>query len=337
MELIIFFFSKSQWLKILLGFFLSGLCLFYISIKIDYNIILKLVKFNSYSFIFIASLSLILGYSFRVYRWYFILNEFDQPNKPSLLIPTYFVSIALNNILPLRLGDIIRVLFFSNFIGIRRISNASSLFVEKIYDIIWIILIFFLSIFILNFENLIKPDTFFIFVIPIIIFVLLFIMRTDFKFLKKKFSNIRITKQIIMFLNQTKLLFDFKNFLIISLITLAIWFFEAGLYWYMFLFLDIKSNFMLALLIMSTATLSTMFPSTPGYFGTFHLAIISVLSLSNNDIETITMYAIITHLNLWLTTTLIGTFLILLNLDLFKSIKMRNFHQYVTKFKNGKL
>ena len=336
MELIIFF-SKSQWLKILIGFFLSGICLFYITTKIDFNIILKLSEFNGYNFIFIASLSLILGYTFRVCRWYYILNKIDQPNNSSLLIPTYFASIALNNILPLRLGDIIRVIFFSNFIGIRKISNASSLFIEKIYDIIWIILILFLTIFILNFEDVIKQNAFLFFTIPIIIFFLFLLVRTDFKVFLRTLNYTRITKQIIKFLNQTKLLFELKNFLIISLITIAVWFFEAGLYWYMFLSLDIKSNFVLALLIMSTATLSTMFPSTPGYFGTFHLAIISVLSLSIDNNEIITMYAILTHLNLWLTTTLIGIFLILLNLDLFKSIKMRNFHQYVTKFKNGRL
>ena len=152
-----------------------------------------------------------------------------------------------------------------------------------------------------------------------------------------KFLNKRITDQIIKFFNNTKLLFNLKKILIISLLTLAIWLFEAGLFWYMFLSLDIKTNFILALLIMSTATLSTMLPSTPGYFGTFHLAIISVLSFSVDNNETIAIYAILTHLNLWLTTTLIGIFLILLNLDLFKRIKMMDFHQYITKFKNEKL
>ena len=67
------------------------------------------------------------------------------------------------------------------------------------------------------------------------------------------------------------------------------------------------------LILMSVVTLSTSIPSTPGYFGTFHLVFIETLQVIEPTLEVSFLAAIAIHMVLWLTSNLIGVLFIVID------------------------
>jgi uncharacterized membrane protein YbhN (UPF0104 family) len=73
----------------------------------------------------------------------------------------------------------------------------------------------------------------------------------------------------------------------------------------------------------STTTLSTLVPSTPGYIGPFHLAAFAAITMLGSDAAHAGAFAVLAHFTLWATTTLVGAVAILLRRDLFAGVRAR--------------
>lgn len=80
-------------------------------------------------------ISLALGYMLRILRWSMMLRSTGARATFSDCCAPFLGSIALNNILPFRLGDVVRALVFPRSMGITRIIATSSLFVERLVDL----------------------------------------------------------------------------------------------------------------------------------------------------------------------------------------------------------
>jgi uncharacterized membrane protein YbhN (UPF0104 family) len=105
----------------------------------------------------------------------------------------------------------------------------------------------------------------------------------------------------------------------VVLLSAIVWAGEAGLFWAMFQGLDLHASYASALMVMAIATLSTLVPSSPGYVGPFHLAAFAaVRALGGSDAQAAS-FAVLSHLSLWLPTTVAGGIAILLNPKLFAS------------------
>jgi hypothetical protein len=64
------------------------------------------------------------------------------------------------------------------------------------------------------------------------------------------------------------------------------------------------------MLVMGIANLTTVLPSTPGYVGTFHGAVVLTLVAFDVPREVAGPYAIVMHMVLWLPITLTGGLLL---------------------------
>ena len=76
-----------------------------------------------------------------------------------------------------------------------------------------------------------------------------------------------------------------------------------------------------ALFIMSFATLSTLLPSSPGYVGTFHLAVLTSVDLAVGVTDQIGVYAIVVHLALWVPTTIAGVIALFFNPPILNALR----------------
>ena len=104
-------------------------------------------------------------------------------------------------------------------------------------------------------------------------------------------------------------------------ISAVVWVGETGLFYFILRGTGIDGSPIQALLVMSLATLSTLLPSSPGYVGTFHIAVLTTVSLVGGTVIQAGSYAIIVHLALWLPTTIAGALSIWIYPELFKSAK----------------
>ena len=113
-----------------------------------------------------------------------------------------------------------------------------------------------------------------------------------------------------------------KTLLSMLLVSGVIWIGECGLFYCISIGANIKVSPIQALFVMSVATLSTLLPSSPGYVGTFHMAVFTAISLIGSSEIQAGSYAIIVHLALWLPTTLAGALAIWTYPNLFKMKKL---------------
>ncbi|MFC6647423.1 lysylphosphatidylglycerol synthase transmembrane domain-containing protein [Granulicella cerasi] len=75
----------------------------------------------------------ILGYGTRCFRWWMMLRPMGS--KFSTCSRVLMTSLAANNILPLRIGDIMRVFTYAPDLGVSPTSVLSTVIIEKLLDV----------------------------------------------------------------------------------------------------------------------------------------------------------------------------------------------------------
>ena len=92
-----------------------------------------------------AIASLGAGYALRVYRWAIMLRAYKPEVAFRSCAAPYLGSIALNNLLPFRAGDVVRALVFPNSLGVSKTDSTISLVIERIIDVLVLIVFFIIS------------------------------------------------------------------------------------------------------------------------------------------------------------------------------------------------
>ena len=85
-------------------------------------------------------LAYFLGVGFRTLRWQVLLSGIDKI-KIQTLFPIVVIGYMANNILPFRLGELIRGYYLKNKTGVPTATALSTIFVERIMDGLALILI----------------------------------------------------------------------------------------------------------------------------------------------------------------------------------------------------
>ena len=104
--------KNRRWGQSLLGVFISVICLSLIVRKVDlHSLALALSQFQ-WPYLINGLILLSLGYCFRIIRWTLMLQAAGSKVKIRTCAAPFLGSIALNNILPLRIGDLVRAFIF---------------------------------------------------------------------------------------------------------------------------------------------------------------------------------------------------------------------------------
>src|SRR3569832_457226 len=90
-------------------------------------------------------------------------------------------------------------------------------------------------------------------------------------------------------------------------ISMLVWVGESGLFYFLLLGFGLDATPAIAVVVMAIATLSTLVPSAPGYIGPFHLAAFTAITMLSSTSAQAGSYAVLSHLALWLPTTIAGT------------------------------
>ena len=72
---------------------------------------------------------------------------------------------------------------------------------------------------------------------------------------------------------------------------------------------------------MAIATLATLVPSSPGYVGPFHLAAFAGITFLGGTNEQAASFAVLSHLGVWVPTTLAGAVAIASTPDMFRGLR----------------
>ncbi|AWN75767.1 TPA: lysylphosphatidylglycerol synthase transmembrane domain-containing protein [Legionella anisa] len=324
--------KKSHWLRHILGLLLTIICLGVIFKNVDLKGLKTALAQFHWGYLIPAVLSLLVGYSFRVLRWAIMLQSAGSKIKVRTCVAPFFGSFALNNVLPLRLGDAMRAFIFPSAIGVDKITATSSLLIERLIDLMTLLACLLISLLII--KDIKLPSWLVHSIVSLVIlggttfiFLLLFsakIAKIIMQSVSKNSGKETLLRKLLALF--AKLLQDItlmsKSSVLLTLFGLSLlaWFFESGLYLFILMGFDLSKGLSLAVLIMAMVTLSTLLPSSPGYIGPFHLAAFTALTMLGDSTEQAASYAVLAHITLWLPITVIGGLVVLFTPELFRAV-----------------
>lgn len=325
---------QQRWAKHLLGGGITLLCLYIFFRQVDFSEVLVAFTQLQWAYLILGVAALAFDYVLRIIRWSMMLKATGAEATFGNCSAPFLGSIALNNVLPLRIGDVVRALVFPKSMGITKTTAISSLIVERLIDLMT--LLASLAIGLLAIQTIaipleLKATAITLATAGSVVLSLGFLFS---KALGDFFSGLaaktggaialsRIYETLGGLLHSFNVMSRPKVLLVMLIISMLVWFGEAGLFYFVLLSVGIKGSPEVALLVMSMATLSTLLPSSPGYVGPFHLAAFTAISLVGGTAVQAGSYAVIVHLALWLPTTLAGVIAIWISPALFRVAKIQ--------------
>lgn len=325
--------KQKRWIKHVIGAAVTLVCLLAIARLVNFSEVMDALEHFRWHYLVLGIASLAFGYAVRIFRWSVMLSAASHAVGFRNCAAPFLGAIALNNVLPLRLGDVIRALVFPGAMGVTKTVATTSLVVERLIDLVTLIACLALGILAvstLDIPPAIRQTAVILAALGGIALALGFFFSGFFARLFTKLGNDQPTSKI-----QPKLQTVFRtvgglfeSFEVMSrprvlglmlLLSMLVWLGESGLFYFALLGLGLDASPLMALLVMAIATLSTLAPSSPGYVGPFHLAAFTAVTLIGGTSAQAGSYAVIVHLALWLPTTIVGALAIWSRPALFKA------------------
>ena len=317
--------AKSVQFSITVLISIFGLYLFFSG---DYSLkdFIDILPTLSLEYIVVAGMLLVVSVLIRAYRWRLLFSQEDSVDD-YFLFKSEFIGYFANNILPLRLGEIVRAVIVSDRYKLSKTYVFGTIVIERILDILAALVFGFILLVLLL---LFPSDIFFGFnsnddaivsrliiillcmLVPIILSILMFLFIDNksehwiIRFIVKMFSSLRN-------IDRSKVI----PIIVSSILIWSIYWIDVYLIGKAFNSIDYSKlfSFFDSMLILVGSTIGVAIPSLPGSWGAFHLSIEFVIS-SNYDIDEVLRknFTMLLHLYGFITYSLCG-FLYLLTVD----------------------
>ena len=300
-------------LSITAGLAVSALLLWLACRRVDFNalaVILTGIKSAPLIFIFFTVLSEL---AIRGLKWSLLLSPAGTARAwDTLRLET--AGLALNNVLPLRLGDLARAAFGADFFNINIVTVLSTILAEKALDLTALLLLAAAAARIAGLAVGTAGAG------------LLWILLTLFTAAGAALFYGRRTGHSSAFIRKESGLKKFVDSLALGFrafkspaaaagifaLALAQWFMNALNYYWLARAFNIENSVPLtkSVLLSFTGAAASSAPGMPGYFGSFELALSAVLSAWGVNKDAAFAYAAVAHLLSYLIITALGLFFV---------------------------
>jgi glycosyltransferase 2 family protein len=281
-----------------------------------------------------------LALMIRAYRWRFFFPDYKKLPWNSLWVAVCIGYMA-NNVLPFRMGEIIRAWILSRKEK-RKISESfGTIVTERIFDILSILIVFVL--FTLYFTT--RPDVklpgwlkegawvLSLVSVASLIFLIFLRFKTSaaLKLIQRMTRPLpgRIADAINHFMGSfvqgLGIFSDFRAASMAFLISMIIWLDLAVAYYFIFLAVNIDATLLIAIFLIVGLAGAVSLPSAPGFIGTFHIVgkeVLLMMGLKGN----IEAYVLLAHAMAYVPIVIIG--LVYLSLENLSFKELRNSIKY---------
>lgn len=291
---------------------------------LDFNELLDTLSSIDIIWVLIAVPVYFLATYLITWRWWFLVRTIGDVSV-NRLYPVVVIGYMANNLLPLRLGEVMRAYILRRRDDVPIPPTLTTIFVERVFDGLTMLTFIFVALLFIDFQeptlrNLILLITPLFFGALIAFFVLASNPERTNRWvhsLAERVLPVGIRDRVIdlsdEFLRGLEGLRSWQGLVGIIIGSLASWTVESTTYWLVMQAFDFEVSFYVLLLVIGFGNLSTILPSTAGYIGTFHAVAILTLVAFDVDRTIAGSYAIVMHATLWLPITVAG-FITLLGL-----------------------
>jgi len=148
---------RKHFFKILLGCLFSAVLIWLTLRQIDFGKSFELIKQANFYILIPGVLIYSMTYALRGVRYYFMLLPIKK-TRVFQNLPYTVLGFFMNNIIPLRLGEVIRAKVTGERLGISRSSVLGTIVVERLIDVIIFVAFFFIIMIVMPFPEFIKKS-----------------------------------------------------------------------------------------------------------------------------------------------------------------------------------
>jgi uncharacterized protein (TIRG00374 family) len=266
-------------------------------------------------FVAAALLAFLLGYGCRIARWRAMLVAHNPALRWRDCAGPLFASVAANNLLPFRLGDIVRSFGFCRQLGVSQGVAVTTLFVERLLDLLMVLLFLAAALALFGGGGLVSLGG----IVPVasvaglaglLLFPAVFerIALHVTAALRRLLPGLGdgLAREIHRGAETIGHVSAPKTMARLLIWSLLAWSLEALVFWFCALALPAVRFPAGAWLAMPVGTLATVIPSSPGYIGTFDFFAAQALMRAGDTLAAGAAFAVLVHLLLWLAPTVLG-------------------------------
>jgi len=309
-----------------IGFILSLVFLVIFFRKIDLASIWH--SFQSVEYLYVLPLILINISSIwiRAKRWQYLL----APIKKIKISPLFYataIGFMANNILPARVGELVRAYVLGSKEKISKPASFATIVVERLFDGFTILVIFLAVILLMPFppdrsrvftQHYIKMAGFLSFFIYLIVLGLLLALRFhnekanrvigfSLKRLPQRLSN-KIIKTIESFVLGLEILRGTRDIWVIIGYSFFLWVVISLSYYFLFMAFHLDLPVLAAFFLLGVLSFGVSIPSAPGYIGTFHWACAAALIFLGIEANLAKSFSLLLWFVGFIPTVLLGLF-----------------------------
>lgn len=311
---------RGRLLRTGFGLAVTALLLRQIVGQVDFQYFYEALGAISSRSIMISLGFLATGYFTRIFRWWWMLRIMVPSVQINTCARPFLVSIALNNILPFRVGDVVRVFGFCKELQLPALKVLGTLMIERLLDLLVLLAMIFIGLQFLSAGRIperIRHFSLSAVIIGLFTIMIIMCLPRMVNSIERWIASRRIMQErgwVEPFTAQLENLHislkvihsSATNFLVLIISSVLVWVLEAEVFATIASALAPEIPGIAAWFAMSAGTLATLLPSSPGYVGTFDYFAMLGLSLYGASSAIAAAFSFVVHLILWLPLTLIG-------------------------------
>jgi len=295
-------------LKIVIGLIISAGFLYLAFRKLDFAEMIKAFSSANYWLLLPVVMIIFVSHWLRSIRWKLLLNPIQKISL-SNLYSALLIGYAANTVLPAHLGEFFRAYVIGRKREISVSSVLATIVVERIIDVLSIVLIMAVTFVIYPFPDWVKKSGYIMLAFAIGMFVFLVMMKlysaatmNFIHLILKPFPQKlreRVDSLSRSFLDGLKPMENKFDYITIVVLSLLIWFCYWAVFYLNFYTFNLVAEFNLnttsSLVLLVITTISIVVPSSPGYVGTYHWLCQVSLGLFHVPRAIALTYAIVVH------------------------------------------
>ncbi len=310
-------------LRFWIGIVTSLVCLYFAFQGIQLDKLLEALRDFNYIWLIPASLIFLVSYLARVFRWQLLFapHQVRWHNVFHTLNIGYFLS----NLLPARLGDLVRAYLIGELEGASKARALSTVVVERLSDgLAAVLLLAITALFVPNIPDIAKQGALSVAIVGVagIVFliVLSFQKERGLALLRRLTPPIsvlhspRLWGALESLIDGFAILRSPRPLIGVAGWALFAWITGGILYWIIMIGINLQTNGTLlpiqaAFLVMTITSLAVVVPSSPGYVGVFHFGTqITLNTVFGVDKSAALSYAFVIHAFTYIWLILLGIY-----------------------------
>jgi len=304
-------------ITIILGLLVGSIFIWLAFMDTDFEGIKSSFEATNYLYSIPVAFLTIIVLMLRSYRWGVILEPIEKIDQWSLFSITAVGFMAIT-ILPVRMGEFARPYLISQKSTIKMGSALATIVVERIFDMLTLMMFLLLVIMMVNLPAWIfrSACSILLIVIPLLLILIFLAVKKEVSLksidriigmLPQTLSS-RLMKLLHSFLDGLQILPDLKKTFYLVFLSVLIWSL-AGLSAYI-LFSSLESMLELPLVaaytVLIITALGVTLPTAPGFVGNYHFSCVVALTLFGVPKTDALTFAILLHFILVTVTLLLG-------------------------------